>query len=1109
MQGAGLQGLLPRRRQQAKALRVRQCDPAHPGAVARFGGFHIGDEIIRHRGFPEAHPDAVGPVDIVFLRAPAKEGHLLKLARHRQLHPRHGDIHKAAVILGRNGHLGGDGPVAVNGIDRIQPEAVQIGISAGHGDDSPVLLRLHVVSGNRVFPRRFPGSVEHEQAVAEAGVVVGSRPEKAALGALPRHDQGAARRLVADQPPRFVVEYGDEALPGQDRLPVFPRAVKAGEGLRFRGGQIGMQFKLLHGHGAARRQQAVVLPEDHGKIQKILAPRLQILRLPVQGNLHGHAAGLVGLPVDAGNGDGLQQPFPQHGIVPLQRPMEIVFFHGIGKQEEIADLNDAVFRIRVRKPDGLIEIPDLRHFGLHRAIGQKQSVGAEIPVVDPLAVIAAVAEVFFPVLVGEVNGLVDEIPNEAALEVAVGIVSRPVLVKIPFGIPHGVLVFTFDHGHGAVGLSMGDELVRQGVHPAAHVDARFIHVPGLLVMPGAILRILVQHPFHALGIGIAFHQDGAQDLRVLIFVAQAPHDDGSVVSVPAHHAVFPVDDGLAQVFRQALVLGGHVGVALDVGLVHHIDAVFVAQVIPVGVVGVMAGAYGIDVVFQHDPDILLHYLFRNGIAVFRVGLMPVHAPEGNGLSVDADQVVIRGAVLIPAGGCGFVGDLAEAHPIAFVHRAAIRLFLQHQGVQIRVLGAPFAGRGNGHAEGKRLFLPRADFHGRRRVFKGDFVFLRVEQAQRDGCVLSLICVIANERLHVQGAVGKGIVKIRHDGEIPHPNLGRCVNVHVPEDAGEIEHILILDPAAVAPAVHLHGDQVLFSGQHIIRNIKFMGGEAVLGVARLDAVDPQIHGGVHALKVDIHPFFRPFRRQRKRITVKPDGVIRRGRFGQIPGIADVLVAELPGEFLGGVGINGVIVALRLPYGGDENFIPGGIVKIRLIKRRHFACFKIGGAFKIREFPIPLAQQLIIGRQFFFVFLRSPHSGLQRIVGHGIHPGWLPADGHDFVVSRLDIPVPFQARPGNAQRLPGDGAARIRAIDRRIRRAAQIPIEQGDKMVDGPFPVYLDIQYFPIRVHDHKGGVHIDPHEPGCAHGVLPQGESDAVSQSKLRQHLVRIPAAIQG
>ena len=87
-------------------------------------------------------------------------------------------------------------------------------------------------------------------------------------------------------------------------------------------------------------------------------------------------------------------------------------------------------------------------------------------------------------------------------------------------------------------------------------------------------------------------------------VAQRPEDHGRMVLVPLDHADRPLHEGRVPV--------GDVGeqaadaVRFEIGLVHQVDAVLVAQVVPARVVGIVRGPHGVDVVALHQLDVLDH-----------------------------------------------------------------------------------------------------------------------------------------------------------------------------------------------------------------------------------------------------------------------------------------------------------------------------------------------------------------------------------------------------------------------------------------------------------------------------------------------------------------------
>ena len=65
----------------------------------------------------------------------------------------------------------------------------------------------------------------------------------------------------------------------------------------------------------------------------------------------------------------------------------------------------------------------------------------------------------------------------------------------------------------------------------------------------------------------------------------------------------------------------------------HIDTVFVAQIVPNGVVGIMAGANSVDVQAFHNLNILNHSLTAYHVAAIGVQFMAVSTLDENGLPV--------------------------------------------------------------------------------------------------------------------------------------------------------------------------------------------------------------------------------------------------------------------------------------------------------------------------------------------------------------------------------------------------------------------------------------------------------------------------------------------
>jgi len=131
------------------------------------------------------------------------------------------------------------------------------------------------------------------------------------------------------------------------------------------------------------------------------------------------------------------------------------------------------------------------------------------------------------------------------------------------------------------------------------------------------------------------------------------------------------------VLGQAFVTVAH-AVRFDVGLVHDIEAAFVAELVPARIIGIVAGPDGVDVVLFHPRQVFPHRFLGNDVGRERVVLVAVDA-----FQVDRDAVDEQAAVLDL--------DLAEADFAAGgLEDLAGAVFKgQNKAVEIGRLGRPF------------------------------------------------------------------------------------------------------------------------------------------------------------------------------------------------------------------------------------------------------------------------------------------------------------------------------------------------------------------------------------------------------------------------------------
>ena len=316
---------------------------------------------------------------------------------------------------------------------------------------------------------------------------------------------------------------------------------------------------------------------------------------------------------------------------------------------------------------------------------------------------------------------------------------------------------------------------------------------------------------------------GLEILAVATLVAQRPEDDAGMILLNPDVVLVALHDGLpvAGILSQTAVTVAH-AVTLEVCLSHQIDAVLVAEVVPAGIIGVMAGAHSIDVEFLHHLNILNHAAHGNHIASIGVQLVAVCTLEEHRLAVHQHLSTLD-------------LHLAEAYLLGN-HLAGAALVGECgiKRIQIGNLCTPL--------------LRVADLH-----FHHSIAVL--VQGRRLGSHLAAISVLQGESHRLAGSIGarelhaKGTVlvivgQVGSDENVLKMSHRASIHVHLASDACETPEILVLAIASVAPAHHLHGHQSLLAGSQETRHVELHLQFAVLAVANLLAIDPygQIAGG---------------------------------------------------------------------------------------------------------------------------------------------------------------------------------------------------------------------------------------------------------------------------
>ena len=310
-----------------------------------------------------------------------------------------------------------------------------------------------------------------------------------------------------------------------------------------------------------------------------------------------------------------------HMSVGKQRPMELI---GVCTAEEVLVSNDQFVPVQ-GELQRLHYVFRLFKMRLRHPVSAHQSVVQEVVIarhVGP-AIIPAVSEERAAVLLRQ-QPLVDEVPDEPALEDVVLAEEVPVFLETAEAVAHGVSVFAEDERpHLRVVQCVPFERVVMRVHVPDDVGVPLVHGPFVGHKPRAVL-------------GLGPQVELVKVVPVARFIAHRPNDDARVVAVAFDHALHAAHVGVepSRIVAQRPVQIVPHAVRFDVGLVVHVQAVFVAEVVPVGVVGVMRGAHCVEVVGLHQADVLAHGFARNHVPRFEVVFVAVHAFDEYRLAVD-------------------------------------------------------------------------------------------------------------------------------------------------------------------------------------------------------------------------------------------------------------------------------------------------------------------------------------------------------------------------------------------------------------------------------------------------------------------------------------------
>ena len=281
-----------------------------------------------------------------------------------------------------------------------------------------------------------------------------------------------------------------------------------------------------------------------------------------------------------------------------------------------------------------------------------------------------------------------------------------------------------------------------------------------------------------------------------------------------------------------------VRVRLDVRLVDDVEAQPVTEVEPVGVVGVVRAADGVEVRLLDQARIRLHQLACDCPSTHIVVVVPVDAVDPHGLPVDEQA---RIACL----------DASEPHAAgnALPVRGAPQA--DDERVERRVLRRPTARRADRQAERVTRGAP-LERRGQ------DRAPVRIEQARLDRRDVGVQAL--HPRVDRERPVAVVVVELpagEHVGDVRRP--GR-VEEHLAGDARVPPLVLVLHEARVGPADDRRQDPIRPQRVDETREVELRGGSRVLGQPDRVAVHQDVEHPLDAPEVEHDSPARPLARE---------------------------------------------------------------------------------------------------------------------------------------------------------------------------------------------------------------------------------------------------------
>ena len=359
------------------------------------------------------------------------------------------------------------------------------------------------------------------------------------------------------------------------------------------------------------------------------------------------------------------------------------------------------------------------------------------------------------------------------------------------------------------------------IHPAIHIGAALIAHTFTMYRSGLVAVVIISNQLRENIIAV-FHRleaVGILQLWIPCLVGDGPHNDRGLILQCMERGRCPVFQCyLGEILRHRIDLINQ-RVRFNVGFCHHVQAVFVAEIIEVFIVSIVRSTNRIDVILFHQTDVLFCHIAWNILSIEWIRLATVDTFDEERLPVDRHRLIFLCDIVIRIIEFRMCkANLSEAQLLRnalYIRHCILIIQIQNQRIEIGV----FCGPQMWIFYSPCLFIAglfaRCNFTHIKalglKLLLGNQLLLCIVKLYLYGIVVHRNGTkILDIDIHLQGRILILIVQIGFQLVVVDMNQRGCEQVDIAENTAIADHILFFHPGCVCELVNLNCQDIRFS-----------------------------------------------------------------------------------------------------------------------------------------------------------------------------------------------------------------------------------------------------------------------------------------------------------